>query len=69
MKKYKTKKILTIFISLALVLLLSASVFAEDLPNINTFNHIYKNYDEAKKVSLNDQNVSFDEIEDLIHLN
>ena len=69
MKKYKTKKIFTLVLSFALVISIYASAFAEELPNINTFNHIYKNYDEAKKLTLNDENVKFDEIEDLIHLN
>lgn len=58
-------------IALAFVFTLSLSLctLAEELADINTFSHIYKNYDANKKSLLNDENLSFDEIEDLIHLN
>ena len=69
MKKHKSKRIFTITLSLALMISFSVSSFAEELPDINTFSHIYKNYDANKKSLLNDENLSFDEIEDLIHMN
>ena len=69
MKKHKSKRIITITLSLALMISFSVSVFAEELHDINAFNHIYKNYDANKKATLNDENLSFDEIDDLIHLN
>ena len=58
-------------IALAFVFTLSLSLctLAEELPDINTFSHIYKNYDANKKSELNDENLLFDEIEDLIHMN
>ena len=69
MKKNKSKRILASILSLALVVSFCTSTFAEELADINTFSHIYKNYDANKKQILNDENLYFDEIEDLIHMN
>lgn len=69
MKKNKYKKIFTIILAFSLVISFSAVTFSEELKDINTFSHIYKNYDANKKAELNDENLLFDEIEDLIHLN
>ena len=65
----KHKKILYILISALLVFSFSSLTFAEEFENINTFSHIYKNYDEAKKKELNDNEVYLEEVEDIIHLN
>ena len=67
--KKKNKKILYILISVPLLFSLSCATFAEEFENINTFSHIYKNYDEGKKRELNDNEVYFEEVEDIIHLN
>ena len=65
------KKHNIIFNLLIIILLFSFSsaTIAEEFENINTFNHIYKNYDEGKKRELNDNEVYFEEVEDIIHLN
>lgn len=69
MKKNKYKRIFATIIVLSLATSLSNVAFAEEFTDINTFSHIYKNYDQSKKDVLNDDNVLFDEIEDLVHLN